>query len=189
MRESQAGDADMSDETVNALLAVYPNRSYADAAVTYLQRLDKSNLLHVDGVAIVAKDVNGKVTAEQVGALTEKRGAGRGAMIGAAVGLIFPPSIVSTSIVGAGIGGLVGRVKGRSDPHSALQSMGERVDRGHAGVIVIVGDAAVDEVVTRLTGYESLHRERVDPKTLIARDEIGIDAAAQESSESAGPSA
>jgi uncharacterized membrane protein len=158
----------MSDESVNALLVVYPNRSYTDAAVTYLERLEKSDLLHVDGVAVVTKDLNGKVSAEQVGSLTGKRGAGRGAMIGAAVGLIFPPSIIGTTIAGAGIGGLVGRLTGRSDKHSALQGMGERLDRGHAGVIVIVGDAAVDNVIARLTGYEALHRERVDPETLTA---------------------
>lgn len=176
----------MSDQSVNALLVVYPNRSYSDAAVTYLERLEKSNLLRVDGVAIVTKDVNGKVSADQVGALSGKRGASRGAMIGAAVGLIFPPSIIGTSIAGAGVGGLVGRLKGRTEKHSALQSMGERLERGHSGVIVIVGDEAVENVISRLTGYEALHRERVDPETFSAVEAQGT-APVENQSNSDGP--
>jgi uncharacterized membrane protein len=156
----------MSNQPVNALLAVYSNRAYADSAVTYLSRIMKSDLVHVDGIAIVTKDLNGDVVAEEQGEPTGKRGAGRGALLGAAVGVIFPPSIIATSIAGAGIGGVIGHVRGRSDTHAALQAMGERLDRGHAGVIVVVGDQAVDQVIARLTGCEALYQERVDPDTL-----------------------
>jgi uncharacterized membrane protein len=158
----------MSDRVTHALLAVYPNRGYADAAVTYLQGLERSDLIEVDGVAVIARDLDGKVTAEEVGASTGKRGAGRGAMAGAVVGLIFPPSIIGAAVVGAGIGGLAGRLAGRTGHQPALQEMGEQLERGHTGVVVIVGDAAVDRVIERLTGYEALHRRRVDPKTLAA---------------------
>jgi uncharacterized membrane protein len=157
----------MSDQSLHALLAVYPDRSYADAAVTYLQQMEKSHLIHVEGIAVVAKDLVGKVTAEVVGGPSGKRGAARGAAIGAAVGLIFPPSVLGATIVGAGIGGLTGRLRGRSGHHAALQAMGERLERGFIGVIVLVGDAAVDQVAERLTGCEALHRQRVDPETLV----------------------
>ncbi len=160
----------MANQPVNALLAVYPNRAFADSAVTYLTRLEKSDLVHVDGIAIVAKDSNGKVTAEQVGQPTGKRGAKRGVLIGAALGIIFPPSIIGTSIAGAGIGGIVGHFRGKSDAHTALQTMGERLERGHAGVIVVVGDQAVDEVTSRLTGCEALYQQRVDAETLTVID-------------------
>jgi uncharacterized membrane protein len=167
----------MTDQSVNALLAIYPNRAFADAAVTYLNRLEKSDLVHIDGIAVVTKDLNGKVTAEQAGQPTGKRGAGRGALLGAAVGVIFPPSIIATSIAGAGIGGVIGHFRGHSDTHSALQAMGERLERGHAGVIVVVGDQAVEQVVARLTGCEALYRQRVDPQTLTVVESNDADAA------------
>jgi hypothetical protein len=55
--------------------------------------------------------------------------------------------------------------------------MGERLERGHAGVIVVVGDQVVDEVVARLTGCEALYRQRVDPQTLIVVESNDADAA------------
>jgi uncharacterized membrane protein len=160
----------MSEPSVTALLAVYPNTSYARNAVTYLTRLEQSELVHVEGLAVVAKDLNGKVTAEEGSLPTGKRGAKRGVLLGAAVGLIFPPSILAATIAGAGLGGVIGHARGRSKAH-ALQALGERIDRGHAGVIVIVNDAGADQIAERLVGYESIHRQRIDPETLAAIDQ------------------
>jgi uncharacterized membrane protein len=160
----------MSDQpkAVQAILAVYPNRGYADAAVTYLQTLEKSDLLHVEGIAVVAKDLEGKVTAEEIGKPTAKRGGRRGAIAGGLIGLVFPPGAIAAAVVGTGIGAVTGRLRGGTDHRTALQELGERIDRGKSGVIVLAGDAVVDQVVARLTGCETLHRLRVDPATLVA---------------------
>jgi uncharacterized membrane protein len=160
----------MSEPSVTALLAVYPNISYARNAVTYLTRLEQSELVHVEGLAVVAKDLNGKVTAEEGGLPTGKRGAKRGVLLGAAVGLIFPPSILGAAIAGAGLGGVIGHARGKSEAH-ALQALGEQIDRGHAGVIVIVNDKGVDQITERLVGYESIHRQQINPETLAAIDQ------------------
>jgi uncharacterized membrane protein len=157
----------MGEPPVTTLLAVYPNISYARNAATYLIRLEHSELVHVDGLAVVAKDVNGKVRAEESDLPTGKRGAKRGVLLGAAVGLIFPPSILAATIAGAGLGGLIGHVRGKPGA-LALQALGEQIDRGHAGVIVIVSDDGADQIAERLVGYESIHRQRIDPETLAA---------------------
>ena len=157
-----------SGQPLHALLAVYPDRPYADAAVTYLEQMEKSNLLHLDGIAIVAKDPDGQVTGEVVGQPTGKRGATRGAMIGAAIGLIFPPGVLGATIVGAGIGGLTGRLRGRSAHHVGLRELGERLEPGRVGVVVLAGEADAEQIAARLTGCDALHRLRVDAETLAA---------------------
>jgi uncharacterized membrane protein len=153
-------------EAVHAELAVYPDRGYADVIVTYFQKLEKSNLLHLEEVAVVTKDLHVKVTANGVGKPRARRGAALGAMAGGLIGFIFPPGIVGAAVVGAGIGGVTGRLRGRANHRAAHQELGERLDRGTSGVIIVAGDAVVDQVVERLTGCEALHRLRVDPKTL-----------------------
>jgi uncharacterized membrane protein len=158
---------------MHALLAIYPDRPNADAVVTYLEHMKKSNLLQFDGVAVVAKDHDGEVIGEVVGKSTVKRGATRGAAIGAVVGLIFPPGVIGTTIVGAGIGGLAGRLRGRSAPKSGLRELGGRLEPGSVGVFVVTGEADADQVAMRLTGCEALHRLRVDPATLAISDEDG----------------
>jgi uncharacterized membrane protein len=89
-------------------------------------------------------------------------------MIGAAVGLIFPPAVLGATIVGAGIGGVAGRLRGRSEYHENLRELGERLERGFSGVIVLAGDAEADQIAERLTGCKALHRLRVDPESLAA---------------------
>jgi uncharacterized membrane protein len=128
--------------------------------------MEKSDILSLDGIAVVEKDFDGKVTGEVVGEPTGKRGAALGATIGVAVGLIFPPSVVGAAIVGAGIGGATGRLRGRSGHHAGLRQLGERLDPGCAAVLVLANDAEVDQIAERLTGCEALHRLRVDPKSL-----------------------
>jgi uncharacterized membrane protein len=152
---------------MTALLAVYPNISYARNAATYLTRLERSDLAHIEGLAVAAKDPYGKVTAEEHGLPTGKRGAKRGVLLGAAVGLIFPPSVLAASIAGAGLGGVIGHVRGKSKAH-ALQALGEQIEPGHAGVIVIAHDEVVDQIEQRLVGSESIHRQQIDPETLAA---------------------
>jgi uncharacterized membrane protein len=165
----------MSEKPLMALLAIYPNRSYAMNAVTYLSRLEKSNQFQADELAIVTKDLSGKVTVDEVRHPTGKRGAKRGVAIGAVVGLVFPVGLAGAAIAGTAVGGLTGHLRGQSLAHHGLRAMGEQLERGHSGVIVIVDDEAVEETARRLTGYESLHRQIIDPQTLAPESEATED--------------
>ena len=165
----------MSDEPATALIAVYPNRAYADAAAAHLLDVVRSDQLKVDGIAIVTKDLNGKVTAEEVGKSTGKRGSKRGAVLGAVVGTIFPPSILAATVAGAAIGGVIGHVRGNSPAHRRLQSIGEQIDRGHAGVIVVVHGAESDRVASGLAGYERFDRVPLDFDVPVSDGAIATD--------------
>ena len=67
----------MADEPLTAILAVYPNRSYAVAASDYLNRMEREGELTVEGIALVVSDLYGKLTVEEIGAPSVKRGAKR----------------------------------------------------------------------------------------------------------------
>ncbi len=160
----------MTESATNAVLAVYPNRSYTDAAVTYLKRLESEGEIGFDGLAVVVNDVNGRISAEEVASSGTKGGAAGGAAIGAAIGLVFPPSILGAAAVGAGIGGLAGRLTGNSGHGSGLRQLAERLEPGHAGIIVFADDGHVEPLMEKLTGYKALHRIRVDAETLSPLD-------------------
>jgi uncharacterized membrane protein len=169
-RESPEREDRMNDQQVNALFAVYPNRAYADAAVAHLVQTETSSQPFIHGLAVVTKDLNGKVAVDEVGRPTGKRGATRGAALGAVVGIIFPPSILAASVAGAGVGGLIGHLRGHSESHRGLDAMSEGLDRGHSAVLVIVDAAATDRVTEHLVGYEKFYRVEVDPSTLAPID-------------------
>jgi uncharacterized membrane protein len=155
----------------NALLAVYPNQTYADAAVSYLQRMAESNVAQSDPIAVVTKDFTGDVRVSPVGGSSGARGAKRGALAGIVVGLIFPPSLLGTAVAGGALGGVAGKLLGRSGHETALREIGEQLPNGHAGVIVLADDEWVDAVTGLFTGNLAIHRYRVDSSTLVAQSD------------------
>ncbi len=161
----------MADETIAALLAIYPNRGYAVAASDYLARMEREHELQILGMALVISDVNGKLTVDEIGAPSAGRGAKRGLAAGAVAGLIFPPSIIATSIAGAAAGGLFGKLRGHRDRHEGLRVLGERLPQGHAGIVALVDESQVDSVAEHLTGYEDLQRAMVNKTTLEVIDD------------------
>ena len=64
----------------------------------------------IDGAVIVHK-ADGKVQFEETADPSGKKWAKRGAIAGGVVGLIFPPSIIGTAVVGAAGGGIWGKVR------------------------------------------------------------------------------
>jgi uncharacterized membrane protein len=69
--------------------------------------------------------------------------------VGAAIGVIFPPSILVSGLVGAGAGALIGHLHGGMS-RSDLKEMGEMLDESDAALIV-VGEATIERAVEEAT--------------------------------------
>jgi uncharacterized membrane protein len=69
--------------------------------------------------------------------------------VGAAIGLIFPPSILVSGLVGAGAGALIGHLRGGMS-NSDLKEVGEMLDESEAALIV-VGEATIERAVEEAT--------------------------------------
>ena len=91
---------------------------------------------------MIRKDDDGKVRVTKTEKPTQ-HGAWTGAGVGALVGIIFPPAILGSAIVGAGAGGLVGHLS-RGISRGDLKELGEELDAGTAAVIVI-GESKIEE--------------------------------------------
>jgi uncharacterized membrane protein len=98
--------------------------------------------------AVIRKEADGKVRVTKTEKPTQ-HGAWTGAAVGALVGIIFPPSIISSAIVGAGAGGLTGHLR-RGISRSDLKDLGEGLDEGSAAVIVL-GESKIEEQLERAT--------------------------------------
>jgi uncharacterized membrane protein len=160
----------MSDEPATALIAVYPNRAYADAAVAHLLDVERSGHFGVDGIGMVTKDVDGRVRSEEVGKSPGKHGVKRGAVLGAVVGIILTPGVVAATAIGAGIGGVSDHLRGHSRSPKQLQMIAEQIDPGHVGVIVIVNGAESDQVADAFVGYTKFYRVPLDFDTPISSE-------------------
>jgi uncharacterized membrane protein len=79
--------------------------------------------------------------------MATRHGAWSGAAAGALVGILFPPSIIATAIVGAAVGGASGHLW-RGMSRADVKEFGEIIDEGQAALIV-VGNSTLEAALTK----------------------------------------
>jgi uncharacterized membrane protein len=147
-------------------LATYPNEPAALDDYQIVKNLHAGGLVGSYDAAVITKDASGKVH-ENKDETATRHGAWWGVAAGAAVGLIFPPSVLGAAAVGGVIGGVSGHLsKGMS--RSETKQLGDFIDPGQAG-LVVVGEGkveqAIQEAVTRAE-KETARELGVSPKEI-----------------------
>jgi uncharacterized membrane protein len=160
----------MDASDTHLIFAVFTDRVTAEAAVKTLSRMKKEHQIELDGAALVAKDFAGNVSFDEQGDLTCRQGLARGALLGAVVGLIFPPSVLGAAVVGSGLGAIAGRVFHHGFSSDALRQVGERLAPGQSAVVALARGPLADQVVEGMKGYRKLFRQPLDPQLVAAVD-------------------
>jgi uncharacterized membrane protein len=147
-------------------LATYPDETAARADYQAVKELHASGLVGAYDAAVVTKDAHGHVHANKDETAT-RHGAWWGIAAGAAVGLLFPPSVLGAAAAGGAIGAVSGHLaKGMS--RSRAKELGDFIDPGQAG-LVVVGDSkieqAIQNAVTRAE-KETAEELGIDPKDI-----------------------
>ena len=132
----------MSDRPVFLYAAVYSTIEDAEADYEAVFDLHAAGAIGTFDSAVIRKEEDGKVRVTKTEKPTQ-HGAWTGAGVGALVGLIFPPAILGSAIVGAGAGGLVGHLR-KGISRGDLKDLGDELERGSAAVIVI-GESKIEE--------------------------------------------
>ena len=96
--------------------------------------------------AVVTKDAYGQVHVNK-DEMATRHGAWGGVAVGAVIGILFPPSIIGTAIVGGAIGGVSGHLW-RGMSRSDVSELGELIDVGEAALL-IVGESTVEAAVDK----------------------------------------
>ena len=132
----------MSDKPVFLYAATYDDIADAESDYEAVFDLHALGAIGTFDSALIRKDEDGKVHVTKTEKPTQ-HGAWTGAGVGALVGLVFPPALLGSAIVGASAGGLVGHLRGgisRGD----LKELGDELEGGTAAVIVI-GESKIEE--------------------------------------------
>lgn len=129
---------------------------------------------------VVAKDADGKVEIVERHDEPKKEGTAIGFGWGLATGAVaalFPAvGIVSALAVGGGAGAAIGALTHRAASgisRDDLKSLGEVLDRGHAGLVIAYGPDMVDRAPASLTRATSTVRATTD----VDLDELAADLA------------
>ena len=133
-------------DAVFIYIGTYPSETAARADYQVVKDLHAAGAVGTYDAAVVTKDDTGKVHVNK-DEMATRHGAWGGAAVGAVVGILFPPSIIATTAVGAAVGG-VGSHLWRGMSRADVKEFGELIDDGQA-TLVIVGESKVAEAVEK----------------------------------------
>lgn len=160
------GAAVAKTDSTFVYVATYPDEITALADYQAVKELHASGLVGSYDAAVVTKDASGKVH-ENKDETATRHGAWWGIAAGAAVGVLFPPAVLGAAAVGGVIGGVSGHLaKGMS--RSRAKELGDFIDPGQAG-LVVVGDSKIEDAIQKaVTRAEKETAEElgVDPKDI-----------------------
>jgi uncharacterized membrane protein len=127
-------------------VGTYSDESLAQGDYETIRDLHSAGALGTYDAAVVTKDYQGKVHVNKDETAT-RHGAWGGAAAGAVVGLLFPPAIIGTALVGAAVGGVSGHLW-RGMSRTDVKEFGDIIDTGQAA-LVVVGESKLDEAIDK----------------------------------------
>jgi uncharacterized membrane protein len=145
----------------------YESVDDAKADLEVLKELHREHVVGTYDAAVITKTDDGKVKIVDKIEKPTQHGGWAGLAVGAAMGLIFPPSILVGGLLGAGAGALIGHLRSGMS-NSDLKEVGEMLEESEAALIV-VGEATIEQAVDDATkrAKKQMKKEvRADAKEL-----------------------
>jgi uncharacterized membrane protein len=127
-------------------IGTYPSEAAARADYDIVKDLHSAGAVGTYDASVVTKDDTGKVHVNKDETST-RHGAWGGAAVGGLVGLLFPPAIIGSALVGAAAGGAGGHLW-RGMSRADVKAFGEIIDEGQAA-LVIVGESTLQHAVEK----------------------------------------
>jgi uncharacterized membrane protein len=150
----------MSDRRVFIYAATYSSTDDAWADFEVLLGLHAEKLVGTYDIAVINKDVNGKVHVYRHEQVTQ-HGAWGGVAVGALCGVLFPPSVLGAAAVGGGVASLGGHFR-KGLARGDAKELGDALQAGEASLIVIENSRVKAQFDNALTRNEKSIQKQVD---------------------------
>ena len=156
-------------DAVEIFVATYATETGAAAALDAFHETHGGGTVDLIDTAVVVHGADGKVTIpEQPSKGEAKKWLKRGAIAGGVAGLIFPPSLIATAIVGGGVGGLWGSIRDKGFADGDLRRIGDDLPAGSSAVIAVARNPMLEQLERGLTGYETVSRQVISAEAAAA---------------------
>jgi uncharacterized membrane protein len=162
------------------VVAAYNDATAAGQALDALEEFDKAGTISIIAATVASRDEEGKVDVREIGVHTTGIGATAGVLVGGLIGLIFPPSLLGSAIVGGATGGVIGKLKHRHDRSEMKHQIEETLPPGSSGVVAVVENRFLEQLDRTLAAAERVSKQAMDAQTV--KDLETESAAAQASS-------
>lgn len=136
-------------KNLSTTVAIYTDQRLAERDFDAMEAAAKSEGgIDLADAAIVRRNLDGSITTVRQ---QSHHGWGKGAIAGAMVGIIFPPSLIGSAVVGAAGGGLVAKLT-RKISRNDIKDLGDVMDEGDVDLVVITDTDSVKTLVDLLEG-------------------------------------
>jgi uncharacterized membrane protein len=124
-----------TDDGMFIYLGTYPSEVVARADYDVVKDLHSVDVVGTYDAAVITKDEKGKVHVNK-DEMATRHGAWGGAAAGAVVGMLFPPALIGSALVGGAIGATGGHLW-RGLSRSDVKELGDLIDTGQAALLVV----------------------------------------------------
>src|SRR5829696_8288524 len=135
------------------IASIYPNQEHADTIYETLKTMDLYKKIKLVDAALVTKDEEGKVHIHETKEVTTAKGATRGAIAAGILGLIYPPSLIASVVVGGGVGGLWGKLRDTGIKTGDMKEIAERLKVSEIALIILATPESVPPIERAMEGW------------------------------------
>ena len=164
----------MSEKPLLAFIATYDD--VADARQDYqeIKQAHSQGFIDDYDAAIVWKNDKGKIEIDSVSDEASRKWLWAGLGIGALIGLIFPPSILATSAIGALSGAVIGKFRD-GVAQDDLEQIGDALTGDNAALVVVAQDRvaeALEKIGARLDASNKQIESTLSADTAVAAQQL-----------------
>lgn len=142
----------MSNKNLTLLAASYPDQEHAQTILGTLEKMNAALTIDLADAVMISKEPDGKIRTHETTDVTTRKGALRGVIAGGIFGLIFPPSLLISAIVGGGLGAAWGKARDTGVKHDEIKEFTEQLKPGDVALVVLVSDRTA-ELTQQTLGY------------------------------------
>lgn len=150
-----------SKAPVDLYIATYPDAGAAQGDWDTIKQAASDDVIKVDGLVLVSRDAEGKVNVDD-DFHTAAKGAMWGAVGGAVIGLIFPPSLLAGAAVGAGAGLGIGGLKSHREKKAIKADIEDTLPPNSSGIVALFEETWVTDVDKALSHAAKVTKHEVD---------------------------
>jgi uncharacterized membrane protein len=150
-----------SDVPVDLYIAAYADSDAAQDDWEAIEELAEQNVITVEALVLVSRDADGKIHVKDDTHAVGK-GTGWGAAGGFLVGLIFPPALLASTAVGAGLGAGAGGLVSHHEKKEIKAEVANDLPVGSSGIVVLLAEEWAVEAEKALSKADNISTHEVD---------------------------
>jgi uncharacterized membrane protein len=147
------------------LVARFADTEAASDAYEALREAESEKAINIQGVLVVDADDDGKVTIRKLTDHHTRTGMAWGAVAGAALALVFPPSLLAGAALGGIAGAAAGKIGNISTKSDLAKDLADVITPGSSGILAVVDLTAVDAVKDTIPEADEVQSVPIDQET------------------------